>query len=47
MNENTADELLSRLIQQGEEQTELLRSIDRRLVDVIQGVATVADISMR
>ena len=46
MDEKTVSELLSALIRQGEEQTELLRSIDNRLVEVIQGVATVADVSM-
>ena len=46
MDENTVTELLTALIRQSEEQTELLRSIDNRLVEVIQGVATVADVSM-
>ena len=43
MDESKVTDLLSALLQQGEEQTELLRSIDARLVEVIQGVATVAD----
>ena len=46
MDESTIADLLSTLVRQGEEQTELLKSIDARLVDVIQGVATVADVSM-
>jgi len=46
MDEKTVSELLTVLIRQGEEQTELLRSIDNRLVEVIQGVATVADATM-
>jgi hypothetical protein len=46
MDESTVSDLLSTLVRQGEEQTELLKSIDARLVDVIQGVATVADVSM-
>ena len=46
MDEKTVSELLTALIRQGEEQTQLLRSIDDRLVEVIQGVATVADVSM-
>ena len=40
--ENTT-ELISALLQQGDEQTMLLRSIDAKLDDVIQGLATVAD----
>ena len=46
MDEKTVSELLTTLIQQGEEQAELLRSIDSRLVEVIQGVATVADVGI-
>jgi len=46
MDEKTVGELLTTLIQQGDEQTELLRSIDSRLVEVIQGVATVADVGI-
>ena len=43
MDETTVSELLAALVRQGEEQNELLRSIDGRLIEVIQGVATVAD----
>jgi hypothetical protein len=43
MDESNVAELISALVQQGEVQTELLRSIDARLVEIDQGVATVAD----
>jgi len=43
MDETTVNELLATLIRQGEEHSELLRSIDNRLIDVIEGIATVAD----
>ena len=46
MDEKSVSELLSALVRQGEEQTEMLHSIDNRLAEVIQGVATVADVSM-
>ena len=46
MDEKSVAELLTALIEQGAEQTELLRSIDNRLVEVIQVAATVADVSM-
>lgn len=46
MDEKSVSELFTKLIQQSEEQTELLRSIDNRLVEVIEGVATVADVTL-
>ena len=46
MDDTSVGELLRTLIQQGAEQTELLRSIDNRLVELIQGVATVVDATM-
>ena len=46
MDEPAITDLLSSLLRQGEEQTELLKSIDNRLVEVIQGVATVVDVTM-
>ena len=38
MDESDVTDLLSALLRQGEEQAELLRSIDARLVEVVQGV---------
>jgi hypothetical protein len=46
MDEPQIAELLSSLLRQREEQIELLKSIDNRLVEVIQGVATVVDVTM-
>lgn len=46
MDESDVTNLLSALLRQGEVQAELLRSIDARLVEVVQGLATVADVSM-
>jgi len=43
MSETEIADLLAQLVKQAEAQTQLLRSIDLRLSDVNQGIATVVD----
>jgi len=43
MSETEIGDILAQLVNQAEEQTRLLQSIDAHLADVSQGIATAAD----